>query len=109
MGQSVAVVSMLALAAEAVHPLREAQIKTINGTLGVLWEAAAQPRFANDKPGASWSLNGVLPGSRKHLEHMIDLGEVVQVTADANVLIPGEFDSSSNWPQCAKVISDIRD
>merc|ERR1711977_793393 len=39
----------------------------------------------------------------------ISKGEIEEVHHDENVLIPESFDSEQNWPQCAKVIGDIRD
>merc|ERR1712100_662556 len=34
---------------------------------------------------------------------------VKRYNADENFVAPDSFDSETNWPQCAKVIGDIRD
>merc|ERR1719487_2003299 len=39
----------------------------------------------------------------------MDRGEIKQFRANANLAIPDNFDSETNWPQCAKIIGDIRD
>merc|ERR1711907_411452 len=38
--------------AQSVHPERAAQIEEIQKTAGVMWKAAAHPRFASAAPGA---------------------------------------------------------
>merc|ERR1712072_1307849 len=40
---------------------------------------------------------------------MVERGEIVETTMNSNVEIPDSFDSEQNWPQCAKMIGDIRD
>merc|ERR1719261_505165 len=40
---------------------------------------------------------------------MVQRGEIVKATLNANMEIPTSFDSAENWPQCAKIIGDIRD
>merc|ERR1712190_381976 len=44
---------------EDVHPERAAQLEEIRNTPGVLWQAAADSRFASQAPGASSYMNGV--------------------------------------------------
>jgi len=34
---------------------------------------------------------------------------VVPFVGDANAVVPDDFDSETNWPDCAKIIGDIRD
>jgi cathepsin B len=92
-----------------VHPDRAAQIEEIQNTPGVLWKAAAHPRFAAHAPGASQDMNGVKGDQKAIIQELVKLGEVVEFFADANVAVPEEFDSATNWPQCAKIIGDIRD
>merc|ERR1719160_768518 len=87
--------------AQDVHPDRAAQIQEIEKTPGVLWKAAAHPRFASQAPGAFKDMNGI--------KDAIASGELVSHQADANAAIPDSFDSEENWPQCAKIIGDIRD
>merc|ERR1719183_218598 len=40
---------------------------------------------------------------------MVQRGEMVEASHDAQTEIPESFDSAENWPQCAKLIGDIRD
>jgi cathepsin B len=92
-----------------VHPERAAMIKNITSTPGVLWQAAAHPRFASLPPGASSSVNGVKGDPKLAIKAAIKRGEVVPFFDSSNVLVPDSFDSETNWPQCAKIIGDIRD
>jgi len=100
--------SMFALAG-AISPEREAQIKTINETPGVLWTAAAHPRFADHAPGANRRVYGVNGDWNQDVEEAISRGEIQRVEAASNAEIPESFDSVDNWPECAKVIGDVRD
>merc|ERR1711881_783707 len=43
------------------------------------------------------------------IKDLVQRGEIEEVQYDANAVVPDNFDSAENWPQCAKVISDIRD
>merc|ERR1712187_517795 len=71
--------------------------------------AAAHPRFASEPPGASKSMNGVVGDQKAIMDDLINRGEVQEFVSDANALIPDSFDSEQNWPECAKIIGDIRD
>lgn len=93
----------------SVHPDRLAQIAVIENTPGVLWKAAANERFATKAPGASQDMNGVKGDQKANIEELIKLGEIKEFVAVPNLAIPEEFDSETNWPQCAKIIGDIRD
>jgi cathepsin B len=84
-------------------------IEKIEKTVGVLWKAVAHPRFAAQAPGASKDMNGVKGDRKAAIEKAIARGEVERVLEDANMAIPDNFDSEKNWPQCAKIIGDIRD
>merc|ERR1719359_615407 len=95
--------------AQAVHPDRAAMIEEIEKTPGVLWKAAAHPRFASQAPGAFKDMNGIKGDHKKAIEDAIASGELVSHEADANAAIPDSFDSEENWPQCSKIIGDIRD
>jgi len=100
----------LALAQGAnVHPDRAAMIKEIENTPGVLWKAAPHPRFASEAPGASKSLCGVKGDQKKIIDEAVERGEIKRLLQGANMDIPENFDSAENWPQCAKIIGDIRD
>jgi len=92
----------------AVHPDRAAQIAEIENTPGILWKAGPHPRFASEAPGASKSLCGVNGDPREAIAEAVARGEIVQHNM-TNVAIPDSFDSETNWPQCAKIIGDIRD
>jgi len=98
-------------AAPYVHPDRAAQIEIVNAA-ATTWKAAPHPRFSNQAPGASKSLNGVLGNWAEDIKDQIRMGEVEQYVPHpsiANAAIPTAFDSATNWPQCAKTIGDIRD
>jgi cathepsin B len=92
-----------------VHPDRMAMIKAIENTPGVLWKAAPHPRFASEAPGASKSLCGVKGDQKAAISQMVQNGEIRRTNLDASATIPDSFDSADNWPQCAKIIGDIRD
>jgi len=92
-----------------IHPDRLAQIKNIENTPGVLWKAVANERFGTKAPGASEYMNGVKGDQKEHIRKLILAGEMEEFVADANVAVPDAFDSEKNWPQCAKIIGDIRD
>jgi cathepsin B len=110
--KAVAVSAALLVAASAsVHPDRAAQIEKINNAEGVLWKAAAHPRFASEAPGASKDLCGVknISDQANIIKKLIELGEIEEFLGDSNAAVPDNFDSEQNWPQCAKIIGDIRD
>lgn len=102
---------LVGASAAAVHEDREAQIREIQATPGVLWVAGADPRFADRAPGASKSMNGVKAGWKEQLQAAIASGEVHEYEMDEALedQIPDSFDSAEHWPKCAKVIGDIRD
>jgi cathepsin B len=80
-------------------------VDAINSVPGITWTAGMNPRFSNSPLSELKSLNGVLPGS---LEEVLKLPQADHsYIADSD--IPDSFDSAENWPQCAKVIDDIRD
>merc|ERR1719409_2460392 len=81
-------------------------------TPGLTWKVAAHPRFASEAPGAVKSLCGVLGDWQKDILEDVARGEITSFQAPgmlAGAEIPESFDSEKNWPQCAKVIGDIRD
>lgn len=106
-----AVVGAVALSAAsaAVHKERAAQIKQIQETTGVLWTAAATPRFASQAPGASKSLCGVEGNWKASVQAAIANGEAEVFEPLTAMDVPENFDSETNWPSCAKIIGDIRD
>eukprot|EP00928_Gymnodinium_smaydae_P036312 TRINITY_DN253_c0_g1_i2.p1 TRINITY_DN253_c0_g1~~TRINITY_DN253_c0_g1_i2.p1 ORF type:complete len:389 (-),score=72.92 TRINITY_DN253_c0_g1_i2:156-1262(-) len=103
-------VGVAAATASHVHVDRLAQIEEISQTPGVLWRAEANVRFGNQAPGASKSMCGVKANWKDELAAAMKRGEVTRFApSDANAAIPDNFDSETNWPQCAKIIGDIRD
>mmetsp|Transcript_75691 Transcript_75691/g.175517 ORF Transcript_75691/g.175517 Transcript_75691/m.175517 type:complete len:372 (+) Transcript_75691:54-1169(+) len=92
-----------------VHPARLAMIDEIRSTPGVLWTAAAQPRFASEAPGASQSVCGVIGNQKALIDKAVERGEIDHLVYDPSVRIPESFDAAEHWPQCAKIIGDIRD
>eukprot|EP00929_Paragymnodinium_shiwhaense_P014667 TRINITY_DN1225_c0_g1_i4.p2 TRINITY_DN1225_c0_g1~~TRINITY_DN1225_c0_g1_i4.p2 ORF type:complete len:371 (+),score=97.03 TRINITY_DN1225_c0_g1_i4:67-1179(+) len=111
MQKSVAAV-VVGVAAGAVHPQRVEQIVEIQNTPGVSWQVGLHPRFAAEAPGAVKSLCGVVGDWKLDIQSRVASGEVKQFEADellASREIPESFDSETNWPQCAKIIGDIRD
>jgi len=99
-------------ATTAVPPERLAQIALIEQTPGVLWRPAVNPRFASEAPGASKSWLGVKDNWKSVLSAAIEKGDVERFAPSgllADAEIPDHFDSAENWPQCAKLINDIRD
>merc|ERR1719169_188567 len=98
----------LALAAP-VHEERMAQIRAIRASPGITWTAAAHPRFASEAPGASKNLCGVKDGWKERIQARIKEGTMLRSAMSPQISLPDEFDSETHWPQCAKVIGDIRD
>merc|ERR1711934_313574 len=100
----------VSLLTDDVHPARAAQIAEIQNTPGVLWTAGAHPRFAKDAPGASRWMMGVIGDQKKTVADALATGELVRHNSTINDAdVPDSFDSETNWPQCAKIIGDIRD
>jgi cathepsin B len=98
-----------ATSGDDVHPERKAMIEEIENTPGVLWKAAPHPRFASEAPGASRNLCGVNGDQKTMVKELLQQGEIVEAPFEAKMEIPDSFDSAENWPQCAKIINDIRD
>lgn len=95
--------------ASAVHEERLAQIRAIQSWKGMTWTAVANQRFASDAPGASANLCGVKDGWKERIQARIQEGTMFRAVAAPHVSIPDEFDSATHWPQCAKIIGEIRD
>merc|ERR1740138_518705 len=77
-------------------------VAVIKNTPGVLWTAGKNPKLEG---GALKVLAGVTP------EAMAKRAEFAKTYKPSlkGMAIPESFDSETNWPQCAKVIGDIRD
>jgi hypothetical protein len=75
------------------------------------WSAALNARFYGTPIGASKAMCGVKPDSLDEFRSAVAAGKIKLYTKAmlGNVDIPDAFDSAETWPQCAKVINDIRD
>jgi len=73
----------------------------------VLWKAGYNSNFEGLPLGASRSLCGVLPHSEEELR--AKAASPPKNFAKSAEAIPDTFDAIEKWPQCAKVIGDIRD
>jgi len=98
--------AMFGLAAAAPAPNdRLAMIAEIQATPGVLWTAGVT-RFGLQPVGASKILQGVTPEA---MAKRVAYAKSFKHEQLQSIDTPKSFDSETNWPQCAKVISDIRD
>merc|ERR1712139_292869 len=53
---------------------------------------------------------GVKGDQKKIIDDMVAKGEIViDSSSNSNAAIPDSFDSEHQWPECAKIIGDIRD
>jgi len=99
--------------AAGLHKDRAKQIAEIGAVEGVSWTAGANPRFAASPPGASKTLCGVKAGWKESLKAAVERGDAAKFQssafAAANIEVPENFDSEKHWPQCAKIIGDVRD
>ena len=90
---------------------RQAMVDEINSTPGITWTAAMDTRFADQPIGASASLIGARAPNADELANMDDV-DVVLYNEEVDKLIgepPSDFDARKGFPECAKVIGDIRD
>merc|ERR1719183_1734905 len=81
-----------------VHDL----IEDINSVEDKLWTAGPNERFDNTPLSELKSLCGVKAAPDYSCLPVAD-------SRTATTDLPESFDSETNWPQCAKVIGDIRD
>lgn len=106
--------SLITAAGATAHVDRIDQIKEILNQPNVLWKPAMNDRFRSEAPGASKSLCGVKPNWKKELAKAVERGDVKRFDAQAEGIvstaeIPESFDSAENWPDCSKIIGEIRD
>lgn len=109
---SVLVIAFIVTAAAIPHVDRSAQVEQIRNTPGVLWKAAVHGKFASEAPGASRQINGVKGDWDAEIESAIERGVVIRFSEGRFGAMndpPESFDSAAYWPQCMKVIGDIRD
>eukprot|EP00933_Yihiella_yeosuensis_P019525 TRINITY_DN1580_c0_g1_i2.p1 TRINITY_DN1580_c0_g1~~TRINITY_DN1580_c0_g1_i2.p1 ORF type:complete len:361 (+),score=103.67 TRINITY_DN1580_c0_g1_i2:87-1169(+) len=86
---------------------RAAMVEEVNSKPGVLWTAAINERFGSAPVGISKSLMGV---KSEEMERRRKFAEAAKLKGPKPSLkLPENFDSAEHWPQCAKVINDIRD
>ena len=93
----------------AVHPARLREIEATNSDPNATWTAAAHPRFAAEAPGASKPLCGLQGSWQADVQRAIAAGDVEEFVVDLTLATPDSFDSAEQWPDCAKIIGDIRD
>ena len=107
--------ALSALSAGEALTAREEMAEYVNSQKST-WKASAGGKFNRDAPlGAFRHLYGVKTGSLEAFQalayspnnKLYAMAEKVSKTVAAD--IPDEFDSETNWPECAKVIGDIRD
>ena len=108
----------------------QAMIEAINKMEGVKWQAGHNERFASlPVQGSMQRLCGVHSNSTDILDQavrdgkvvrksimpkvshvsLLFLGEIIFLAFQNGLAIPVAFDSATQWPECAKVIGDIRD
>jgi len=96
----------------AMHDLeRQRLIDLVNNNEKALWTAGHNERFKGKPVGHAKNLCGAKKTPQDIIESEILAGNLVRA---ANVTgtgddLPDTFDSKDNWPQCAKVIGEIRD
>lgn len=95
-----------ALKAHEHDKMREAYVQELNSKPGMTWRAHVSPRFKGLPLGASKDLCGVHNTSKAELHK---LGNRINSRPLGAAPIPDSFDSEANWPECAKVIGEIRD
>lgn len=104
---------LLSAAASAEMTPREELAALVNSKK-TTWKASAGGKFNAAAPlGSFRHLYGVKAGSREAFEALAALPgnayeKAEKVSAEVAASIPDTFDSEANWPQCAKVIGDIR-
>ena len=112
---SLALVAASSAAAANVHDAqRAAAIDAINAMPGLTWTAGANPRFKGTPVGSAAELCGVnmeeqVGGLRVAIAQGKVEAETRALTPAEVAALPDSFDSVAHWPQCAKVIGDIRD
>uniref|UniRef100_A0A7S2TWX8 Peptidase C1A papain C-terminal domain-containing protein n=2 Tax=Lotharella oceanica TaxID=641309 RepID=A0A7S2TWX8_9EUKA len=91
--------------------IRGKEIERLNLIPGMTWKAGFNDRFKGLPLNASKELCGVKPGNFERMQELIRNGTIKMVNSSMLGAegIPTDFDSETNWPECAKVIGDIRD
>jgi len=102
---------VLATPLDEARAERQAMVDEINNTPGITWKAGMNTRFADQPIGASASLIGARSANADELANMDDV-EVILYNEEVDKRIgapPSDFDARTGFPDCAKVIGDIRD
>merc|ERR1711865_406186 len=103
-------IALAFIAASSAAPVTDRQINDqeavdeINALPDLLWTAGKNSWFNGQSLSSFKDLAGVKSDS---LEQVLALPKAESTLTASDV--PAEFDSETNWPQCAKVIGDIRD
>jgi len=95
-----------------VHPEHLALIDKIRSTPGILWSAAANPRFAARAPGDFKRFGGLLGNKTADMNEAIQRGEVIEILANTSSSaehLPESFQAEERWPQCRDIIRNVRD
>jgi cathepsin B len=102
---AVALANAAVLTVEQQHDIqRMEQINHVN-SVQKLWVAGENARFKGTDTHSHSSLCGVKHDSKYRLAKK----NLPMFKATPGFKAPTDFDSETNWPQCAKVIGDIRD
>ena len=97
--------SLMAVAYAAPQPTMindQAFVDKINAQPGILWTAGMNTRFNNLPLSKMKSLVGVKADSAAMVAALPRVNSSI-----ADSAIPKEFDSETNWPQCAEVTNYI--
>lgn len=96
------------LASGEVHPERAALLAEVRQIPGLTWTPSLVERFAAEAPGNSKSY-GVKGNVSEAIQKAIQRGDLERVLFIDDGELPETFASAQQWPECAKMINDIRD
>jgi len=108
---ALAFIAFVAVAAPASNEERQKLVDEINSKT-TLWKAGINTKFNGAPVGSSKRSLGVKKDNKLIKQMAIHEGKVKvarRLTAEEKAKIPASFDAAENWPQCASVITDIRD
>eukprot|EP00434_Breviolum_minutum_P038384 symbB.v1.2.034047.t1/scaffold4326.1/size41202/2 len=95
-------------AGATVHPERQALLAKLQEQTDLTWTPGIVERFASDAPGSS-KIYGVKGNVTQAIQSAIQRGELERVLFEGGSDLPDNFDSAEQWPECSKMINDIRD
>ena len=105
---------LLSAASAAAELTAREKLAALVNSKKTTWHASAGGKFSASAPlGAHRNLYGVKAGSLEAFEALAAMPgngyeKAERVSAAVAADIPDAFDSEANWPECAKVIGDIR-